>query len=431
MYIDEATSGCIANNELEDINFEEDSARSPSVYLELMENDRESNKQLLEVSNNIQNDYEEHFNELISENIEYCHYNSDDDLDVNELFHENVQSSDEENLKSDLRDWTLRNNISQKTTNELLKLLPKYVPNSSLPTDARTLLHTTHTKIKYISIAGGEYVHFALPNVMTLLMDKYAEAGLTVNNVAFSLNIDGLPISKSSSHCLWPILVSDNILKSVHIIGIYFGANKPTSANHFLEQFINEFTILVQDGFMYGERRINISLSTIICDAPAKSFVLYTKGHNGFSSCSKCTIVGEYLQRTMCFPYSKNFHNNLRTDEDFVQQNDEQYHQGETLLLQIPNIYLVSGVALDYMHLICLDVVKKLLLLLMKGPLTIRIGSTNTNLISEHLIKLKSSVPKEFSRKLRSLSEIKYWKATEFRQFLLYTGPIVLKSVLT
>lgn len=179
---------------------------------------------------------------------------------------------------------------------------------------------------------------------------------------------------------------------------------------------------------MYGERRI----STIICDAPAKSFVLYTKGHNGFSSCSKCTIVGEYLQRTMCFPYSKNFHNNLRiSDEDFVQQNDEQYHQGETLLLQIPNIYLVSGVALDYMHLICLGVVKKLLLLLMKGPLTIRIGSTNTNLISEHLIKLKSSVPKEFSRKPRSLSEIKYWKATEFRQFLLYTGPIVLKSVLT
>lgn len=98
VYIDEATSGCIANNELEDINFEEDSARSPSVCLELMENDRESNKQLLEVSNNnVQNAYEEHFNELISENIEYCHYNSDDDLDVNELFHKNVQSSDEEN----------------------------------------------------------------------------------------------------------------------------------------------------------------------------------------------------------------------------------------------------------------------------------------------------------------------------------------------
>lgn len=66
----------------------------------------------------------------------------------------------------------------------------------------------------------------------------------------------------------------------------------------------------------------------------------------------------------------------------------------------------------------------------MKGPLIVRIGGTNVNLISQRLIALKSSIPKEFSRKPRSLSEIKYWKATEFRQFLLYTGPIVLKSIL-
>jgi len=114
----------------------------------------------------------------------------------------------------------------------------------------------------------------------------------------------------------------------------------------------------------------------------------------------------------------------------FLQQTDKKYHQGETLLLQIPNIGLVSAVALDYMHLVCLGITKKLLLLWMKGPLTIRIGNANTNLISQRLIALKSSIPKEFSRKPRSLSEIKYWKATEFRQFLLYTGSIVLKSIL-
>lgn len=185
--------------------------------------------------------------------------------------------------------------------------------------------------------------------------------------------------------------------------------------------------MLVKDGFMYGTRRITVTLSTIICDAPTKSFVLYTKSHTGFSNCSKCTTIGKSINSTMCFPYTKV---SLRTDEDFLQQTDEKYHQGETLLLQIPNIGLVSAVALDYMHLVCLGVTKKLLLLWMKGPLIVRIGNANTNLISQRLIALRSLIPKEFSRKPRNLPEIKYWKAIEFRQFLLYTGPIVLKSVL-
>lgn len=39
-------------------------------------------------------------------------------------------------------------------------------------------------------------------------------------------------------------------------------------------------------------------------------------------------------------------------------------------------------------------------------------------------------IPVEFNRKCRSLVEVKRWKATECSMFLLYLGPVVMKSVL-
>jgi len=39
-------------------------------------------------------------------------------------------------------------------------------------------------------------------------------------------------------------------------------------------------------------------------------------------------------------------------------------------------------------------------------------------------------MPSEFARKPRGLDNVQLWTPTEFRQFLMYTGPFVLKEVL-
>ena len=51
--------------------------------------------------------------------------------------------------------------------------------------------------------------------------------------------------------------------------------------------------------------------------------------------------------------------------------------------------------------------------------------------LSESLVRLSRFVPREFARKPRSLAEVERWKAVEFRNFLLYTGPVVLSECLS
>ena len=83
-----------------------------------------------------------------------------------------------------------------------------------------------------------------------------------------------------------------------------------------------------------------------------------------------------------------------------------------------------------YASSICLGVMRKLLLLWLRGKKEIRMSAAQADEVSRRLVNLQGSIPALFARKPRSLNVIDRWKATEFRQFLLYTGKVVLKGVL-
>ena len=90
---------------------------------------------------------------------------------------------------------------------------------------------------------------------------------------------------------------------------------------------------------------------------------------------------------------------------------------------------MVACFSLDYMHLVCLGIMRKLLWTWIRGPLSvgcnrIRLGWRSAALISD------VHVACNFARKPRSLKDLARWKATELRQFLSYTGPIVLKGII-
>nr|CAI5841124.1 unnamed protein product [Callosobruchus analis] len=332
-------------------------------------------------------------------------------------------------FKDELQLWAVSHSIPQNAVTDLLGIL-RHHTSYVLPKDCRTLLKTPRA-IEILQLGNGSYCHFGLKSIINKMYHERKINNLPSSNIELLVNIDGLPISKSSSAALWPILCSDDTFtKRVYIIGAFFGKQKPVKANEYLQSFVEEVKDLINTGIEINHTVVSIHLKALICDAPAKAFVLSVKGHGGYNSCTKCTIEGEYIERCVCFPYvDRNI--SLRTDEGFLNHEYEDFQVASTILAQIPNFGPISNVPLDYMHLICLGVTKKLIMLWLKGyPLTIRLSSLSINCVSSRLESFKAGCPKEFVRKPRSISEVSNWKATEFRTFLLYTGPIALKDVL-
>ena len=51
--------------------------------------------------------------------------------------------------------------------------------------------------------------------------------------------------------------------------------------------------------------------------------------------------------------------------------------------------------------------------------------------VSDMLLQLRKYYLSEYKRNVRTLDDVKFWKAVEFLSFLLYSGPFVLQKVLS
>ncbi|XP_076301522.1 uncharacterized protein LOC143219397 [Lasioglossum baleicum] len=93
---------------------------------------------------------------------------------------------------------------------------------------------------------------------------------------------------------------------------------------------------------------------------------------------------------------------------------------------------MVSQVPFEYMHLVCLGIVKKLLSAWVSGNYSneTRLSRNMISIISARMAVLDKYCPSDFSRRPRPIEEYSTFKATQFRQFLLYTGPVVMYGIL-
>jgi len=320
-----------------------------------------------------------------------------------------------------LRTWAALNpHVPQYSLTSLLHLLNHFFP--TLPVDARTLLKTSK-QFHVQDLQTGQFIYLGIKN--SIIQNISQVSGL--NTIELQFNIDGLPLFKSCNKQLWPILalVHNSKIKKPFAIGIFCGTSKPQPLSMFLNDFVNELSFLLKNGFEYLGTRYNVMVHSFVCDAPARAYIKCIKSHQGYSCCEKCTEPGEYVNGRVIL---RNTHMPLRTDESFYSQIDENHHTGISPLLRL-NIGLVSLFPIDYMHNVCLGVTRKLLKCWISGNYKVRLSSYSLKRLSEKMISLKNNVPREINRKPRSLDELAHFKATEFRTFLLYLGPAVLKGI--
>lgn len=341
-----------------------------------------------------------------------------------------TESSDDnianDNLVSKLRYWsTIQHKIPQSAFSDLLRILSPYHPE--LPLDSRTILNTPK-KQNIQELESGQYIYLGILNGLTRKLTSTTRQTFPNNTINLSFNIDGIPIYNSSNIQFWPILclVTNSVVKfQPFVVAVFCGKSKPIPLDTYLNNFVSELNELLDKGFLYLNTKFNLKINNFICDAPARAYIKCTKSHGGYAACDKCTVFGIYTNGKVIY---RDILASKRTDESFLNQVDEDHHKGISPLVQLP-LGLVTQIPIDYMHSVCLGVTRKLINSWISGPFQIRLRSQSIKNISDRLVSLKSMVPHEINRKPRELSELGRWKATEFRTFLLYTGPTVIKNI--
>ena len=97
-------------------------------------------------------------------------------------------------------------------------------------------------------------------------------------------------------------------------------------------------------------------------------------------------------------------------------------------MLEMLPIDMIDMFPPDYLHCVLLGVINWIFKFLRDAPMTL--SSHDYIEINRRIDQFKKTQPVEFQRRLRSfVNDIGQMKGTEFRQYLLFVGPLLLKGI--
>ena len=235
------------------------------------------------------------------------------------------------------------------------------------------------------------------------------------------------------------------------LAGLWFGSSKPAMWVY-LKPFHSALIRMERDGTIVespdkpGILNIRAILLCGTCDLPAKACVCNTVQYNGLFGCFKClqpgcTVkVGQKGGHVHAFPFNReNLKGPQRTHAEFLADAKAAISEGKAVrgvkgpcwFAGLQYYDIVKGTAVDYMHCVLEGVTKSLLNMWFSPSLKTEPFNVADKVkeVDEKLSKIKP--PNDITRCPRKIeTERQYWKASELRSFLLFYGPIVLRSVL-
>lgn len=313
--------------------------------------------------------------------------------------------------------------------NRILSVLRTHNCFTFLPKDIRTLLFTPKVSPVVHKIEPGEYLHIGIKKCLARTLELINSSIPEILEI--DISTDGAKLYKSGKHDIWPIQCRiSNIPNSIpQTVGVYKGPKKPYSTEEFFHYCNSDLhEIFNEGGIIFKNRKFSIKLRCFIADAPARAFILGHKSHRSSSPCSKCTVDGFTIGKYMVLRGVEHTH---RTNEEYIQQIDRDHHKRSSPLSHLP-FDMVKDVVFEYMHMCCLGVMKKLTLTWSHGTYTknTKLSGIQILIISNRLKILSKYCPREFARRVESLAHCDQFKATQWRQIMLYIGVVCFKGVI-
>ena len=335
---------------------------------------------------------------------------------------------EEDSLSDDLRFYYAKFHPSREGMNFLLKSLKKHGVN--VPSSVH-MLRKQSGKYKWNSqtVNNGKIAYISIvENLKFLVSNKLIEFDLTQSRafpLHLKINIDGLPLFSGSNYQLWPILMLVNGYERPLPLGLFGGVGKP-DIGAFIGKLCDEIKHLQENGCEVDKVRFSLEKIIFICDSPARSYVQCINPHNAYYGCGYCRTKGEYHHNRIVFPQLLAVD---RTDTDYSDMKENNQSSQSPLIGIVP---LMSAFPPEYMHLVLLGVMKKIMFYTffqVKGcQMKSRLSSAQIENISCDLMNISKFIPSEFQRKFyKGFKEIIHFKATEYRTLLLYIGPFIFQ----